>query len=158
ASTPASLLALCTQASAVVRPALLSEGAVGAIVRATVGTGVPDEMCAALWTASGGNPFYLTELLRAVGREERPLAELDPAELLVGRREGIARRVAAALRGLDPRALSIGQALAVLGDGCELRHAAAIVGVAMGDATRLAAGLVRLEVLAADDPPRFIHP
>ena len=28
----------------------------------------------------------------------------------------------------------------------------------MTDATRLAAGLVRLEVLAADDPPSFIHP
>ena len=46
----------------------------------------------------------------------------------------------------------------MLGDGCELRHAAAIAGLDMTDAIRLAASLVRLDVLAADDPPRFIHP
>ena len=50
------------------------------------------------------------------------------------------------------------QALAVLGDGCELRYAAAIAGLGMADAIGLAAGLVRLEVLACDDPPHFIHP
>ena len=46
----------------------------------------------------------------------------------------------------------------MLGDGCELRHAAAIAGVEMGAAARLAEGLVRAEVLAAGDPPRFVHP
>src|SRR5579884_648204 len=154
----ASLLALCTEAQTVVRPALLSEGAASAIVRATLGDTASEALCAAAWAASGGNPLYLAELLRAVGLDERPLAELQPAELLVGGREGIARRVVARVRDLDPRALGLAQVLAVLGDGCELRHAAAIAGVEMADATRLAAGLVRLEVLAADDPPRFIHP
>ena len=111
-----------------------------------------------MWAASGGNPLYLTELLRAVELEDRPLAELDPAELLAGGREGVARRVLAGVRGLDRRALPLAQALAVLGDGCELRHAAAIADVEMSEAISLAAGLVRLEVLATDDPPRFIHP
>ena len=158
AATSPSLAALREDASAVVRPALLSEGAVGAIVRAAVGDGASDELCAAVWTASGGNPLYVSEVVRAVGPGERPAAELDPAQLLAGGREGIARRVVARVRGLDPRALGLVQALAVLGDGCELRHAAAIAGVEMEEATRLAAGLVRLEVLAGDDPPRFVHP
>jgi len=48
--------------------------------------------------------------------------------------------------------------MAVLGDGCALRHAAAMAGVEMVQAIPLAADLVRVEVLAADDPPRFIHP
>ena len=156
--TGASLLALRAEAGAVVRPALLSEGAVSAIVRATAGGRASDELCAAVWAASGGNPLYLAELLRAVELDDRPLAEFDPAELLVGGREGIGREVLARVRGFDPRALGLAQALAVLGDGCELRHAAAIARVEMADATRLAAGLVRLEVLASDDPPRFIHP
>ena len=77
ASTGASLLALRAEAPAVLRPALLSEGAVGAIVRAALGGRASDELCAAVWAASGGNPLYLTELLRAV--------ELD------GRRAGRAR-------------------------------------------------------------------
>ncbi len=156
--TGASLSALRAEAFSVVRPGLLSEGAVSTIVRATVGGKASRELCAAVWAASGGNPLYVAELLRAVELDRRPPAELDPAELLVGGREGIARRILARVRGADPRALGLAQALAVLGDGCELRHAAAIAGVEMADATRSVAGLVRLEVLAADDPPRFIHP
>ena len=156
--TSPSLATLREDASAVVRPALLSEGAVGAIVRAAVGDGASDELCAAVWTASGGNPLYASELVRAVEPGGRPPAGLDPAQLLAGGREGIARRVVARVRGLDPHALGLVQALAVLGDGGELRHAAAIAGVEMEEAARLAAGLVRLEVLARDDPPRFIHP
>ena len=79
--------------------------------------------------------------------------------LLAAGVEEIARRVVARVRGLDPHALGFAQALAVLGDGCELRHAAAIAAVEpSADGRALAAGLVRLEVLAADDPPRFIHP
>ena len=158
ASADASLGALLADARAVVRPELLSEDAVGAIVRLALGGGVTDEVCAAVWTASGGNPLYLIELLRAVELEGRPLAELDPAELVAGGREGVARRVLAGVRGLDLCALSLAQALAVLGDGCELRYAAAIAGLEMADAIHLAAGLVRLEVLATDDRPRFVHP
>ena len=158
ASVGASLAALRAEAAGVVRPRLLSEGAVGAVVRAALGRGATDQLCAAVWEASGGNPLYVTELLRAVELEDRPLAELDPAALLAGGREGVARQVVARVRGLDPRALNLAQALAVLGDGCELRHAAAIAGADMAQAVSLAADLVRVEVLAADDPPRFIHP
>ena len=141
-----------------VRPELLSEGAVGAIVRAALGGGATDELCAAVWAASGGNPLYLTELLRAVELEGRPLAELDPAELLAGGREGVARRVLAGVRGP-------GSARAAPGAGAcrargRLRAAPRGGDRRRGDVGRHLAGcgLVRLEVLAADDPPRFIHP
>jgi DNA-binding CsgD family transcriptional regulator len=143
ALTGEALLALRAQAPTVLRPALLSEDAVGAIARAASAS---DERCAALWTASGGNPLYLHELLRGdeVGDE--------------GGIDAIARRVVARVRALHPAALGLAQAFAVLGDGCHLRHAAAIARVPMPDAARLAAALVRADVLAADDPPRFIHP
>lgn len=158
ASMGPSLLALRAEAPEVVRPGLLSEGAAGAIVRAAVGDAASDSLGAAAWAASGGNPLYLSELMRAITLDDRPAGTLDPAELLAGGNEGIARRVVARVRGLDPRALRLAQALAVLGDGCALRHAAAIAALEMVDATQLAAGLVRREVLAADHPPRFIHP
>ena len=51
--TSPSLATLREDASAVVRPVLLSEGAVGAIVRAAVGDGASDELCAAVWTQAG---------------------------------------------------------------------------------------------------------
>lgn len=154
----ASLEALLAEVRAVVRPERLSEGAVGAIVRAVLGAGATDELCAAVWAACGGNPLYLAEVLRAARLQDRPSAELDPAELVSGGSEGVARRVLAGVRGLGPGALPLTQALAVFGDGCELRHAAAIAGVEASEAISLTAELVQLEVLAADDPPRFIHP
>ena len=83
---------------------------------------------------------------------------MDPGEVLVGGLEGIARRVITRVRSLGPDGLGLAQAVAVLGDGCDLRHAAAIADVEMTAAARLAESLVRVEVLAADDPPRFIHP
>ena len=133
-ATDAGLLALRAEARAVVRPALLSEAAVAAVVRAAVADAT-DERCRSFWTSTGGNPLYLDELLRG----DVPVA-----------------RVIAGLPA--PHGLGLAQALAILGDGCELRHAAALAGVGIDDAMRLAAGLVRAEVLATTDPPRFIHP
>ena len=154
----APLLAVRATAAAVLRPALLSEEAVSAVVRSAVGGEAGAEMCAAVYAACGGNPLYLAELLRAAELSGRPLAALEPAELLAGGLEAIARQVITRVRSLGPGALSLAQALAVLGDGCELRHAAAIAGVTTAVAARLAAGLSRAEVLAAGDEPRFVHP
>jgi DNA-binding CsgD family transcriptional regulator len=158
AAMGAPLLAVRAGAAEILHPARLSEDAVSAMVRAAAGGRASDELCAAAYAACGGNPLYLTELLRAAGRAGRPLAALDPGELLMGSLEGVARAVIARVQGLGPGALGLAQALAVLGDGGELRHAAAIAGVEMGSAARLAEGLVRVEVLAADDRPRFVHP
>jgi DNA-binding CsgD family transcriptional regulator len=154
----ATLLALRAEAPTILRPALLSENAVGTLVRATMGSRSSGKMCEAVWTASGGNPLYVNELLRALDLNDHHPAEIDPAELLVGGHEGVGRRVVARVRRADPAALRLAQALAVLGDGCELRLAAAMAGLHMSDATRQATVLVRLEVLVEDSPPRFIHP
>jgi DNA-binding CsgD family transcriptional regulator len=158
ASRTASLSTLCDETSAVVRPGLLSEAAVDAIVRAAAGDAATDEVCAAVWAASGGNPLYVAELLRTAEFENHATAGLDPVELLARGREGVARRILTRVRGLGSDALRLAQAVAVLGDGCELRHAAAVADLQVIEAIPLAARLVRLEVLAADDPPRFIHP
>jgi DNA-binding CsgD family transcriptional regulator len=152
------LLALRAETPKILRPALLSQNAVGALVRATMGNRSNDGLCEVVWTASGGNPLYVTELLRALDLDDRQLTEIDPAQLIVGGLEGIGPQVIARVRRVDPAALRLAQTLAVLADGCELRHAATIAVLDMTDAMRLATVLVRLEVLADDDPPRFIHP
>jgi DNA-binding CsgD family transcriptional regulator len=157
-SMPGSLVTLRAEATTTVQPALLSKDAVSAVVRDIAGGTAGDELCGAVWKASGGNPLYVTELLRAIKVGYRPLVASEPGELVIAGRTEIARRVIARIRGLDVGALGLAQALAVLGDDCELRLAAAIAGVAMSDATRLAADLQRCEVLAADNPPRFMHP
>src|SRR5262249_56097684 len=72
--------------------------------------------------------------------------------------DAVALQLGARLQGLDPAALRLSQALAILGDGCDLRHAAAVAEIAMDRATYLATELVRLDILGDDRPPRFIHP
>jgi len=158
AAAEAPLVAVRAAAADVLRPALLSGPAVHAVVRAAAGGQASGELCAAVYAACGGNPLYLTELLRAAEWEGRPLAALDPGELLAVGLDGIARGVIARARGLGPDAVGLAQALAVAGDGGQLRHAAVIAGVATDPAARLMEDLVRVEVLAADDRPRFVHP
>jgi DNA-binding CsgD family transcriptional regulator len=170
ASQDGALLAI-RMTSPAIRPALLSAAAVAAVVRAAIGSDTPDACCQALRAASGGNPFYLGELLRAEAEAETeagkpaagatlPAAEATPlaAEAMMPASEAVARHVEARIRRLDPAALGLAQALAVLGDGCRFRHAAAMTGLHIESAIRLAAGLVRLEVLATADPPCFLHP
>ena len=135
---------------------MLSESAVATFVRATVGDRAGSELCEAVWTASGGNPLYVTELLREVNLDEG--SPDDAAARLVAGRGAIAQRVVARVQRLGPSALALAQAFAVLGDGCGLHTAAAVAGVEPLEAARLAAGLVHLEVLSADRPVQFIHP
>ncbi len=153
-----SLLALRAAMPTIMRPALLSETAVSALVRAAMGERSTDKLRDAIWSATGGNPLYLTELLQALALTDRHPPDLDSAEVFAGGLDGIGRRVIARVRRFDPNALRLAQALAVLGDGCALRHAAAIAGLQVTEAMTLGAGLVRLEVLANDEPPSFIHP
>jgi DNA-binding CsgD family transcriptional regulator len=150
------LLAVRHEAAQVLRPSLLSQTAVSEIVRDLCGGDAEDEFCTAVYGASGGNPFYLQELMRALERAGQPTAEGNVSTLLGGGE--VAQHVLARVRRLDPQALALAQALAVLGDGCELHHAAVIARIDARRAAQLAAALVRLEVLAADEPPRFLHP
>ncbi len=152
------LEALRAEAPGAARPQLLSEGAVAALVRDDLGARASDELCAAICEASGGNPLFVTELLRAAKLRGGTVDGSDPARLVAAGGETVGRQVLAAVRRLDPYALGLAQALALLGDGCQLRHAAAVSGLEMEESMSLAAGLVRVGVLAADDPPRFTHP
>jgi DNA-binding CsgD family transcriptional regulator len=158
ASQDTPLLSVRSVATTVVRPQLLSRAGVDAIVRTRLGGAATDEVCHAVAGASGGNPFYVLELLRDAKEDGAHAGQLQP-EYLVGRGgEGLSAQVAARLRRLDPKALRLAQILAILGDGCELRHAATIAVADMPAALQLAATLVSLDVLAAADPPRFLHP
>ncbi|HYB22891.1 MAG TPA: hypothetical protein VED41_03775, partial [Solirubrobacteraceae bacterium] len=152
------LVTVRREAGAVVRPRLLTQAAVTAIVRDRAGGAVSGELCAAVKRVSGGNPFYVGEALRAVELESEGLAGLDPDAVVLGGVEAVRRYVTVRVRRLGREALGFAQAVAVLGDGCELRHAAAVAGVGMEEALNLAVGLVRLEVLQSDQPPAFLHP
>jgi len=139
--------------------ALLTDQAVARIARETLSTDADDDMCAAIHRATGGNPFYVLELLRALERSgQRHGASAIEEALDRGGIEGVALQLGARLRALNPSSLSLAQAIAVMGDDCELRHAATIARMDIGEAARHATELVRIDVLSQDRPPRFIHP
>jgi DNA-binding CsgD family transcriptional regulator len=153
------LLAVRAAARATVRPALLSEQAVAAIARRALGVAAEGDVCASIHRATGGNPFYVLELVRGLKRAEHPrgMRVIEDA-VSRGDLDGVARQLGARLHNLSPHALRLAQAIAILGDGCELRHAAAISQTQIAPAISLATELVRLDVLGEDRPPRFIHP
>jgi DNA-binding CsgD family transcriptional regulator len=158
AADATALLAVRSRAAVIVRPRLLSERAIASLAREALGTQVSAQRCSWLKRTSGGNPFYLRELLRAVTVSAASPATADWQEAATTGTQDVRFYLGARLRQLGPAAAGLAQALAVLGDGCTLRHAAALAGQGAEAALHVAAALVSSEVLAEADPPRFLHP
>ncbi len=137
------------------RPQPLSSAAVASIVKRTWGDETPDDVVAACAGVSGGNPFYLSELLREF---------MDsPATPSVENIQSAAPRtvlyaVMARLGRCGPDATALATALAVIGDRCSLSLTARLAELAIPAAERAADTLARAEILAAGDPLHFTHP
>ena len=158
AADAAALLAVRRRAAVIVRPRLLSEQAVASLAREELGTQVSAQHCVWLKRTSGGNPFYLRELLRGVTVSGASPVTADWQEAAATGAQDVMFYLGARLRQLGLPATRLAQALAVLGDGCLLRHAAALAAQGAEEALYSAAALVRSDVLAEADPPRFLHP
>ena len=97
-------------------------------------------------------------MLDAVAREgTSPTAGHVPRLLEIGAK-GVSRAVGLRLARLPPEALALLRAASILGDGTELRHAAALAGVEASELGPAAATLVQLDLLRREDPLEFFHP
>ena len=94
---------------------------------------------------TGGNPFLLAELRRSASAGLTGSSNV--AQSVLGR----AARISEA-------AVQLVRALALFPDGAQLRDLAAVAELDPDDATNAADALVRAEVLADEDTPRFMHP
>ena len=112
-----------------IRPEPLGRASIAVLARELHGLKPDDAFCAALETATGGNPLFVDAVLDAVAREgTSPTAENVPRLLEIGA-QGVSRAVGLRLARLPPTALALLRAASILGDGTELRHAAALAGV-----------------------------
>jgi DNA-binding CsgD family transcriptional regulator len=144
--------------AAAIRPEPLGRDSIAVLARELHGLQPDDAFSAALETATGGNPLFVGAVLDAVAREGiSPTAEHVPHLLEIGG-HGVSRVVGLRLARLSPAALALLRAASVLGDGAELRHAAALAGVEAGELGPATAALVRLDLLRCDDPLEFFHP
>ena len=141
----------------VLHPAPLSQTSAALLVRATV-TDAEDRFCEACHDATGGNPLLLQELAAVAAAEG---IASDPAGLTrlanIGPR-ATARRVATRLArmGADPVALA--GAVAILGDGAELTHAATLAGLDAVRALQVASELADVDILRPTTALQFVHP
>ena len=115
--------------AAAIRPEPLGRASIAVLARELHGLEPDEAFCAALETATGGNPLFVRAVLDAVAREgASPTAE-HVHRLPQIAAQGVARNVGLRLARLQPEALALLRAASVLGDGPELRHAAALAGV-----------------------------
>jgi DNA-binding CsgD family transcriptional regulator len=136
----------------------LTEQGVAALLADGLGT-VPDPgFTAACLEATGGNPFYLRELVREVlerglhpsAEDARWIGGLGPA--------GIVGRTLFRMASLASAAVPLARALAVLGDGAELWPCARLAGISLDEAATAADALVRGGILAPGSRLAFLHP
>jgi tetratricopeptide (TPR) repeat protein len=144
--------------AAAIRPEPLGRASIAVLARELHGLEPDEAFSAALEAATGGNPLFVDAVLDAVAREgTSPTAEYVPRLLEMGA-QGVSRAVGLRLARLQPEALALLRAASILGDGTELRHAAALAGVDAGELGPAAAALVRLDLLRREDPLEFFHP
>ncbi len=138
----------------VLTPATLTREGVAELVVDELGRSVDDAFVDECLRVSGGNAFYLHELMRQYQGTEPGAAPAMPSPGSLSLR----RTVAARLGELGPEATLVAQAAAVLGDGCSLAVVAELAGVATAEAVRQAARLEAASIVRHGDPIEFVHP
>jgi DNA-binding CsgD family transcriptional regulator len=139
-------------------PLPLSESSTAEVIRQTFATEADAEFVRACQRATRGNPFSLRELLRELdGDDVAPSAE---AAATVGDRPpaNLSRSVGVRLGRLGRVPTMLARAVAVLGDGIELRLAAELTDLDSRSAAAAADALIAESILAPGRPLRFEHP
>lgn len=144
--------------AAVIRPAPLGSQDAASLLRALLGDRADDQFCAACHASTDGNPLLLSELARELeARAIEPSAAAAasvPTVIPRGLGPTFLRRVVR----VHPDAPVVTQAVAILGDGAECAHVAALAELDPGTCNAMLDELVRVGILAEADPPRFEHP
>jgi DNA-binding CsgD family transcriptional regulator len=142
----------------ILRPRPLDLHAVEKLIASRLGIRPAGEFTAACHGLTGGNPFLLHELLHEAASDELQPDGRAAEQLLAFRPESVARAVLLRLGRLDPPALELARAVAVLGDGAQVTMARALAGLSEADSLAAVDALTREDVFARDDRLRFVHP
>ena len=139
-------------------PRPLSEPAAVAFAREYMGPNAADEFCRACHTATGGNPLFLRELLRALGAAGIVPSAGAAEEVQTVGPAAVSRFVLHRLAALGPAATELARAVAVLGDGSEPQLAARVSGLSEGAVRTAADDLVRADIFVRAERLGFVHP
>jgi len=149
---------LADPAGLIVQPAPLTLPSITQLTGTRLGLEPAEAFCAAVAVATGGNPLFVGALLDTIAGERlEPTGAHAKTVLRLGPR-AISRAVSVRLTRLSPDAIAIARAAAILGDGSELRHAAALADLDLVVAGQAASSLVRVDLFRDADPIEFFHP
>jgi class 3 adenylate cyclase len=141
-----------------VEPPALDAAGVERLLRELEAGPVDDGFARVCHEATGGNPFLLGELVRALRADDVPFTAAGAARVTEVTPPTVARATAATLTRLGPRATALARAAAVLGDGVTLEFAAELAQVPISDAASAAADLARAGTFDDELLLRFRHP
>jgi DNA-binding CsgD family transcriptional regulator len=155
---PVRLAELSELAARVLPLAPLSVEASATLVRRTLGPRADEALCRSCHEATHGNPFYLRELAGALRTEgERPSVQLAERVRALGI-GAIAANVLLRLARLGPDCERLAQALAILGPGSALRHAAALASLDRRPAGSAADAMRAADLISDAATLSFVHP
>jgi DNA-binding CsgD family transcriptional regulator len=140
------------------RPAPLTQTAVGALVASRLSGEADEPFVRACVEVTGGNPFLLGELLdEAAARGVDPTAAAAAAVGAIVPR-GVANAVLLRLARVAPAAAALARALSVLGDGAQVGDGARLAGLGGAELETAMAALVSAGVAESGGTVRFTHP
>lgn len=135
----------------------LSDAGVATLVRAAL-PDAGDAFCRACAEVTGGNPFFVRELLIELTAAEVEPTDANAAVVPDFGPTTIARATAGRLGRLAPGAAPLAQAVAVLGEEAPLAQAAALARLDPAAARRAADELAAADVLRPAAQLGFVHP
>ncbi len=144
--------------SVALNPRPLTAEATRELIGLRLGGPAEESFIAACHAVTAGNPLLLGQLLSALAAEGvRPDAAGAGEVRGIGPR-AVARTVLLRLRRLQPPAVAVARAVAVLGELPALTEVAALAGVEEASAAAAVQALARAEILRADESLGFVHP
>jgi DNA-binding CsgD family transcriptional regulator len=141
-----------------IEPSPFSTDTVRELIAAEFEGATVDGLAAAAWQATGGNPFLLVELLRAVDREQLDGRRLDADRLAELAGSGASRAILARLARLGEDAVATARAVAVLEPNAEAGRIAALSGLPLEAVAGACERLVVARLLSDTRPVAFVHP
>ena len=156
---PLALQELAAQPAAKVfqlRP--LSLSGVGRLLRESPVGEADDLFVAACHDATGGNLFLLRELAAELGAHGIEPTSGAAREVAGVAPESVIDSVLLRLGHTGEGALELARAVAVMGQGTELRHAAELAEIPQSEATQIADSLIEAAILASGKTLSFVSP
>lgn len=145
-------------ASGRLEPLVLAVEGVERLLRELEDDPVDEAFVRACHDATGGNPFLIGELVRALRSDGVAFTAAGAGLVMEVTPPSVSRAVTANLERLGSRAAALARAVAVLGDGVALELAAEQAEVPFAGAATVAAELVHVGLLDDAAVLRFRHP